>query len=224
MLNKINIFFSCCNCGCGGWNNGCGCSSGTRTVYINTLTGITGATGATGATGETGATGATGATGETGATGAQGEQGETGPAGPAGEAGTVVPVALQNLFVADNPVATNDATVDFASNAIYPQGSTGITVAGDTITLAEGGLYEISYNLDYATTSASGSDVVLAVNSVPIESTRRDIVQGQTDVSATYIFEATAGDTVQVQLTDTSELTSGDLNLVIKRYAITPAT
>ena len=74
-MNKpISIFYACCN-GSGWNNNGCGCSS--RTIWVNTFTGVTGPTGATGATGPAGITGATGATGPTGPTGATGATGPT---------------------------------------------------------------------------------------------------------------------------------------------------
>ena len=56
IFEKNLILFACCNNGCGGNNNGCGCGSTSRTVYVTCFTGITGATGATGATGPAGAT------------------------------------------------------------------------------------------------------------------------------------------------------------------------
>lgn len=56
IFERIFTLFSCCNNGCGGNNNGCGCGGSTRTVFVTSFTGITGATGATGVTGPTGAT------------------------------------------------------------------------------------------------------------------------------------------------------------------------
>ena len=267
-MNKfISVFYSCC--GCGGWNSGCGgygqgCGS-TRTVYVNTLTGITGptgatgatgpagpagaagatgatgatgpagpagaagATGATGATGPAGAVGATGATGAVGATGATGETGATGPQGPEGPAGpqgvpgtdATVPVALQSVLLADNAaVAQASAPVDLGTVTLYPAGATGVTGAGDTVTLTAPGLYEITYNLGYDTATADAT-AQLQVDGVGVGSTLRQLTADAGSVGASYLFNAAGGEQVQVVLGNVTTLTGGELDLSVKQYEVT---
>ena len=171
-----------------------------------------GATGATGPAGETGATGATGPAGATGATGSTGETGATGPAG-------VSPVAVESLIAANIPVADETSPVPLTGAAVLPAGATGMTVGADAVVLNEAGPYEITYNFEGGTGASGSPTVSIAVNGVPVASTTRGFANGES-VGATYVYQATPGDSVSIVLDDAAGLTGSNLNFAVKQYTV----
>ena len=153
--------------------------------------------------------------------GATGAEGPAGPQGEAGADGTVVPVALQSLLSASGDVTPADGPLTLPAATVYPAGS-GITAAGDTITLEDAGLYEITYNLGYtANGDLSTAQAVLSVGGTPIPSTVRSL-NNQTFVNATYIADVGASTPVQVIL-NTADLTDVNLTVFVKRYSLETA-
>lgn len=210
--NNILKLFGCCNDGCGGRPRI------VRTVY--TPTGITGPTGATGATGPRGITGACGERGATGATGATGPRGCKGARGATGPACEAAPIQLQSILTSTNPLPKCATTAPVTSYTLFPVGASGMTVDGSGVKLNEAGAYEVYYDFVHDTGATANSAIVLAVNGTAVAATKRKIVDGQ-NVTASYIFEAAAGDVLEVKLTDTDNLTDSTLTLNVKQYSVT---
>ncbi len=132
-------------------------------------------------------------------------------------------ITLGSVLVASNPALTaTDGPVPLTVSAVYPAGSTAITVSGSTVTLVEPGLYEITY--DVSQTGASGAaNAELYVNDVQAPATVRDIQNSPN--GATYIVNTTVpNSTVQLQLSATTGITSGTANLFIKQYKLPSTT
>ncbi len=132
-----------------------------------------------------------------------------------------VPVALQSVLLADNAaVAQASAPVDLGTVTLYPAGATGVTGAGDTVTLTAPGLYEITYNLGYDAATADAT-AQLQVDGVGVGSTLRQLTADAGSVGASYLFNAAGGEQVQVVLGNVTTLTGGELDLSVKQYEVT---
>lgn len=204
MYKQIPLFYACC--GFGGWN-GCGwnnCGSCNSQCGNNCACGVT--------TRTVYINTVTGPTGSTGTTG------PTGPTGP-----EIPDIPMQTVLVASNGALTaTDGPVPLTTSAVYPVGSTGITVAGSTATLAEPGLYEIIYNVT-ATGAGTGANSSLYVNDVQVPTTVRDLEDGP--AGATYLVNtASPNTTVQLQLGEAAGITAGSANLFIKKYDLPTPT
>ena len=114
---------------------------------------VAGPTGARGPTGPTGPTGPAGEIGPQGADGAQGVPGPTGPTGPA--AGLNAYGGIYSTETQDFGPIVDPITVTLPN----PMRGFDVTTGPNTITLIEGGIYEISYSIS-ATLTEAGSLVV----------------------------------------------------------------
>ena len=160
MIENLILFH-----GCNDNDGGCGCGShSTRTVYVNTLTGITGPTGPTGATGPRGFTGPAGPMGPTGATGDTGPVGPTGATGPRGYRGATGPTGSDGDIGPTGPTGATGATgpaitgATGATGPIGPTGPTGATGAtGLSVTGATGATGPIGPTGPTGATGATGA-------------------------------------------------------------------
>ncbi len=191
---KNLICYACC--GCGGWN-GCGWNCSQSCNSCNSC-GITRTiyinTG-------------------------NGTGGGTTPAPPV----TQPALTLSSVLIASNPALTaTDGPVPLTVSAVYPAGSTAITVSGSTATLVEPGLYEITY--DVSQTGATGAaSAELYINDVQAAATVRDI-QNSPNGATYFVNTTTPNSTVQLQLSTTTGITAGVANLFIKHYTATQGT
>lgn len=193
---KNLIFYACC--GCGGWGTGCNsCNSCNPCGSCNSCgCGITRTVYINAGTGSGGG---------------------TTPVTPAPG------LTIGSVLIASNPALTaTEGPVPLTVNAVYPAGSTAITVSGSTATLVEPGLYEITYSVSQIGASGAAR-AELYVNDVQAASTVRDIQNSPN--GATYFVNTTAPNaTVQLQLSTTAGITGGTANLFIKQYKLPAAS
>ncbi len=166
--------------------------------------------GATGPTGSAGSTGPTGATGPQGLAGLQGIEGPTGPTGPAaglnayGGLYSTSDQAFQEI--SDTPI-----TVTLANQ----MEDYNVNQENNTVTIIEGGKYEISYSIS-ATLTDSGN-LVVAVRNV------NQIVEGTTgtlilspgvtgSLSKNIIVDLNDGAALSLSLISTTSSEGGNIN------------
>lgn len=151
-----------------------------------------GATGTTGATGPTGpASIVPGPTGATGATGAMGPTGPTGPSGSGGlaaygsfsnDSGPIVAVILGGTSI---PLSTTTASLN-------------ISYSGTTATIANAGVYKMSYCV--RTTATLNMSSRLLVNGAGVTSSAISPPQGSDKFCRATTLSLAAGTTVDLQL------------------------
>lgn len=188
--------------------------------------GATGATGATGAVGPQGPQGLQGATGpqgpqglrgETGATGPQGPQGETGPQGPQGATGPQGPAgengtglgAYGGIYrTATDPITLS--TTPTAQTLTNQMPSSNVTYADTSVTVTDGGVYEVVYGLHGNVTNADTVTVSVAQNGTAIGSTTATETfgaEGVVDIKGSSIVALAAGDVLTLLASDTASST-----------------
>jgi len=167
--------------------------------------GPAGETGATGPQGPIGPIGPQGPVGETGATGPQGPIGPIGPQGPAGVAG------LQAYAFYTSAPATLTTGTTIPLTATVDQGSTFISLTGDTVVLAPGDyevIYALTSSLAPADTSFSVTPVLNGIPQTAFASTyseesadsstntigRAFIVSSVVSSTLSFLFETDSGD------------------------------
>ncbi len=172
-------------------------------------TGFTGGTGASGSTGVTGSTGATGATGGTGATGATGFTGSTGDPGP----------AFNNFLYATQQIGNLGASVA-SPLPLNARESAGFVAQFTRFQFVDAGTYVVSYNLEYASSSAA-STVELRVESeggVGVTSYAPSTIPAGVSslerASNQAVISVTAGQFLSLYLNSPTDLTS-------TRYSLT---
>ncbi len=192
---------------------------GSSASYL--LLAAAGATGATGATGDTGVTGVTGLTGATGATGATGVTGATGPTGP-----TALSTSAYGFF-------SNSGTATLALVIGIPQQvplnvtnlALNETLAGNLVTLAEAGIYQIDYYM--TSTAAVGVGVTVGINQnggavIPGSQSGGLVAVGVGGVLAGQaIVNAAAGDTIGIVASATiiAAFAAANISITITRIA-----
>lgn len=194
MFKNNTVFYSCC--GCGGWG-GCGwnCSQSCN--------------------GNCGNNSGCGSCG--GVTRTIYINAGTGGTTPTPTPTPTPSVTLGSVLIASNTALTaTDGPVPLTTSAIYPAGSTAMTVSGSTVTLVEPGLYEITYGVSQ--TGATGAATAeLYVNDIQAAFTARDI-QNSPNGATYFVNTTTPNSTVQLQLSATEGITGGTANLFIKQY------
>lgn len=176
------------------------------------LQGVTGATGPTGpqglqgvagADGAVGATGATGATGPQGLQGEQGLQGVTGPTGPTGATGATG--AAGTGLEAYGGVYSSDVTTQSFTATPTPLTLTtnmpanGVTYGTNSLTVTDGGVYEIDYGVRGTVGTATAITVGVGQNGTAINGTNvtDDVAVGTTErVGGRTLVNLNAGDTL----------------------------
>lgn len=187
-----------------------------RCCFIAGATGPTGPTGATGIQGITGPTGPTGPAGPTGIAGPQGVagiQGVEGPTGPTGPAaglnayGGLYSTSSQSFqTIDDTPITVNleNEMEDYDVNQ-----------SGNTVTIIEGGIYEISYSISATLTDAG--NLVVEVRNVS------ETIQGSTGtltltagstgtLSKSFIVDLEDGAALYLALVSTTSTQGGSVN------------
>jgi hypothetical protein len=188
-------------------------------------TGAAGATGAKGAAGADGGRGPAGTRGPIGAKGAQGLTGATGPTGPAG-GGTSTP-AYASAYKSIPQTIENFEPVTLDMDNVRPVNIRHET--DDVFTVNEAGIYSISYTLN---TNAPGNfpninTVTLNIAGNPIASSPiqrfplSDFLGAS--ISAEIILELTAGQTVQLILTNGNTTAFSVINSTFNITRIAPA-
>ncbi len=134
------------------------------------VSGATGPTGLQGVTGPTGPTGPAGPTGEIGPQGIAGVQGVTGPTGPTGPAaglnaygGLYSTTSQQFQEISGTPVTVN------LENEMEDYD---VTLGSNTITIIEGGIYEITYNISATITDSGNLEVAVRNKDQTIEESK----------------------------------------------------
>lgn len=225
---------SCCNfppifCG-GGNGNGNGSDTINRIVIIERgprgPRGFTGPQGIMGPPGPVGATGATGATGAVGPQGPQGLQGATGPQGPQGPQGETGPQGPQGATGPQGPAGENGtglgayggiyrtttdpitlSTTPTAQTLTNQMPSSNVTYADTSVTVTDGGVYEVVYGLRGNVTNADTVTVSVAQNGTAIGSTTATETfgaEGVVDIKGSSIVTLTAGDVLTLLASDTA--------------------
>ena len=192
------------------------------------LTGFTGATGPTGPTGATGLTGFTGATGATGPTGFTGATGATGPTGPTGADGVSLS-AYGGLYNNVPQVLTLDAItpVTVPMNGEFPSANTTYTLTDGSITVGEAGVYEVSYEINALSDTAT--NIILSAQNNGTTVTGSDITVAVTageniNLNGNTLVTLAAGDVVDLVInsSDAANVTLSDgttATLILKRIA-----
>jgi hypothetical protein len=151
--------------------------------------------------------------------GLQGLQGITGPTGAKGATGATGSCGVNAILTAFNTISTEQAFAPLLSFKMFPSTCTCMTVESDTVTLQEKGVYELSYSVTYSCES-QGAATWFVINGTPVHSTHRILMDGQTGVMSSYIFQATEGDKVQLAVVNTTALKSAEAYVCIKKYAL----
>lgn len=152
-----------------------------------------GPVGATGATGATGVTGPTGATGPTGPTGATGETGATGPS--FNTYGSFYTIGAQQVSSAVNLPLTTTIS------------NNNITLANNTVTVADAGTYWINYGVG-ASTEGVTDDIFLNVNGSSIAGSGKEISSSGA-VNGNVILNLTANSTLTLTTNSAANVTIG---------------
>ena len=187
-------------------------------------TGATGATGPIGPQGPVGPTGATGATGATGPVGPIGPIGPQGPVGPTGATGATGPVGPQG------PAGTNDSiyavlngtTADAGASIPLTLGTSTIdssmSVSDNAINITEDGVYLVSY---FADGSVTADDFSISLYQNGSALTGETITVTGTDgaVSKTILVNASAGDTLSIYNSATSQATLDGASITALKLA-----
>jgi len=168
-------------------------------------TGVDGVTGPTGMTGEKGSDGVSSGTGATGTTGTIGPTGygATGPLGLTGPVGTTGAGGALSYYGSfyDTTSQTNITSINnIKYNSTYE--SNGVSVSGDTCTIANYGTYNIQFSCVFQQTGSSEQDVDLWLivngNAVTESNTRFGVKNTPWVAAWNFVFTFNAGDTFKL--------------------------
>ena len=176
------------------------------------LRGAIGPAGPQGIPGPMGAMGPQGPIGPTGATGATGATGPIGPQGPIGPAGS------SDAIYASSAIST------IATGAIIPLTLTSasptstMTVSGGSVNVTEAGSYLVSYFTDGSVTTGDFS-TSLYLNGAPIANESIVFTDSVGAGSKTVLLNLSAGDTLSLYNTSTTEATLSGASLTLLKVA-----
>lgn len=180
--------------------------------------------GATGATGPAGATGAAGPTGATGATGAQGPAGATGPQGPAGPEGFLYTLNLLNgdlttpYYVAPNQTSPLSDQLNIGYEVLDSPGevlNAVVVPAACTAQYLKVGAYNY-----YGSASDTSSFTVLHNGTATGMACTNMVtgIGGKATCSNTNTFAVAAGDTLTIEIGQTSDVPYVQYSTVLACY------
>ncbi len=210
---------ACCNSG----NNRCR----QRFTYPNNpvlIPGPQGPQGPVGPQGPIGLTGATGVTGPAGAVGPQGPIGLTGAVGPQGPVGPAGADAISAAALYANPTQNIASGADAVIAESVSTPDSGFTLAGDSVTLPEAGIYKISYSADVTGSGAAGVASLALVGAgdtaIANSTSSSSIDAGETvPLSKVILYSGTAGEGISLRNVGTEALTYNNLTMTIERLA-----
>ncbi len=187
-------------------------------------TGPTGSMGIPGMPGPTGATGATGPEGPTGPQGPQGLQGETGATGDTGPANGLNAYGGAYSNVNQPFTTTSNTPTAITLGTVMEELNVDSTSNPNSITINDGGVYEISYNVVLQAQAAEAVTVVVRNNnSSDVDGTSETITveANQAEVfSRSVITNLQTGDIINLALSTTTDQVSGGVSqasLVVKQ-------
>lgn len=183
-------------CGCfnNGCNNGCGGNGGNGGGRIFII--------------ERGPRGPRGYTGATGATGPQGPQGPVGATGPQGPAGGGLASYGGGYSAATTTQALTSTATTLTLGTFMP--SSNVTYGTNSITVTNGGDYEINYGISGSVETTS--DLTLSVGrngtAIPAGVRSKTFTAGQTDLlMGSFIVTLSAGDVLTLLLASAQDIT-----------------
>ncbi len=143
------------------------------------IQGIRGEQGEQGPVGPQGMQGVAGPKGDTGAKGDKGDTGPVGPQGPKGEQGVAGPPGTTGTLPNINATIYNDQMLSLDNDATITLDKTlasnGVRVVGNAIIAPEEGTYLVMFSINSGTQVQAGDSVVVAVNSIKMDATKRPI-------------------------------------------------
>ncbi len=117
-----------------------------------------------------------------------------------------------------NSAVAGDTLVPFTTfTNVY--GTDAVTASGNTLTFNQAGVYEILYTNLYNNTGTTAGTAQLVIGGTPVPTTRVYMPQGEGAGTATYIFNAEAGQTLQIALTDTADITPLTNYIAVKKLS-----
>lgn len=191
-----------------------GATGATGPQGIQGVAGATGATGATGPTGPQGLQGVQGVAGPTGPTGPTGPQGEvgatgaTGPTGPTGATGTGLDAYGGLYGTTIDPIALTTTPVELPLGTQMPSSS--LTYGTNSITVTDGGTYELAYGVRGSMSDGSSLTVSVGQNGTAIAATTiTDALTSGTpsSVHGQTIVTLSAGDVLTLLASDSGSAT-----------------
>lgn len=177
--------------------------------------GVAGPKGEQGVQGPKGDTGPIGPQGERGARGPQGEKGEAGPKGETGEKGEQGSKGEQGVAGPPGVVSNYSATI-YSTNEQNVQNESVLTldktltnnltkIENNEIVVPVQGTYLISYSVNFSQTATAGDCVLVAINGVSNDATKRHLSK-ESHVSGSVLLNLKNNDKVSLKVSLTSNL------------------